>query len=64
MAALLIEARDAASAARQDGKTALDTPVLDDLMPATASLATSGLAANLYRAPSPRRTPAGSPAGS
>jgi transposase len=49
MAALLIEARDAASAARQDGKTALDTAVLDDLVARYRELATSGLAANIYR---------------
>ena len=49
MAALLIEARDAASAARQDGKTALDTAVLDDLVTRYRELATSGLAANAYR---------------
>ena len=49
MAALLIEARDAASAARQDGKTALDTAVLDDLVTRYRALATSGLAANAYR---------------
>ena len=49
MAALLIEARDAASAARQDEKTALDTSVLDDLVARYRELATSGLAANVYR---------------
>ena len=49
MAALLIEARDAASAARQDGKTALDTAVLDDLVARYRELAASGLAANVYR---------------
>jgi transposase len=49
MAALLIEARDAASAARQDGKAALDTAVLEDLVTRYRTLATSGLAANVYR---------------
>jgi transposase len=49
MAALLIEARDAASTARQDAKTALDTAVLDDLVTRYRELATSGLAANAYR---------------
>ena len=49
MAALLIEARDAASAARQDGKAALDAAVLDDLVTRYRELATSGLAANVYR---------------
>ncbi len=49
MAALLIEARDAASAARQDGKTALHTSVLDNLVARYRALATSGLAANVYR---------------
>ena len=49
MAGLLIEARDAASAARQDGKAALDAAVLDDLVARYRALAASGLAANLYR---------------
>jgi transposase len=50
MAALLIEARDAASAARRDGKTALDAPALEDLVARYRALAISGLAANVYRA--------------
>jgi transposase len=50
MAALLVEARDAASAARRDGRTALDTPALEDLVARYRALATSGLAANVYRA--------------
>jgi transposase len=49
MAALLIEARDAAGAARQDGKTALDTAVLDDLVTRYRELAAPGLAANACR---------------
>jgi transposase len=49
MAALLIEARDAASAARRDGKTALDPAVLEGLVARYRELATSGLAANVYR---------------
>jgi transposase len=49
MAALLIEARDAASAARQDGKAALDAAVLEDLVARYRTLATSGLAASVYR---------------
>ena len=49
MAALLIEARDAASAARRDGKAALDAAVLGDLVARYRALATSGLAANVYR---------------
>jgi transposase len=49
MAALLIEARDAAGAARRDGKTALDAAVLDDVVARYRALATSGLASNLYR---------------
>jgi len=49
MAGLLIGARDAASAARQGGKTALDATVLDDLVARYRALATSGLAANVYR---------------
>ena len=49
MAALLIEARDAASAARQNGKAALDAAALDDLVTRYRELATSGLAVNVYR---------------
>jgi transposase len=49
MAALLIEARDAASAARQAGQAALDPAVLDDLVTRYRELATAGLAASLYR---------------
>jgi transposase len=49
MAALLIEARDAAGNARQDGKTALDAAVLEDLVARYRELATAGLAANVYR---------------
>jgi transposase len=49
MAALLVEARDAASAARRDGKTALDAAVLEDLVARYRELAASGLAANIYR---------------
>jgi len=49
MAALLIEARDAASAARRGGQSALDAAVLDDLVARYRELAAAGLAANLYR---------------
>lgn len=49
MAALLIEARDAASAARLAGQSALDSAVLDDLVTRYRALAAAGLAANLYR---------------
>ena len=49
MAALLIEARDAASAARQAGQSALGAAVLEDLVTRYRELATAGLAANLYR---------------
>jgi transposase len=49
MAGLLIEARDAASAARQAGQPALDTAVLDSLVTRYRALATAGLAGNLYR---------------
>jgi transposase len=49
MAALLIEARDAASAARLAGQSALDAAVLDDLVTRYRELAAAGLAANLYR---------------
>jgi transposase len=46
MAGLLIEARDAASAARQ---SALGAAVLDDLVTRYRELAAAGLAANMYR---------------
>ena len=49
MAALLIEARDAAAAARVAGQSALDAAVLDDLVARYRALTASGLAANLYR---------------
>jgi transposase len=49
MAALLIEARDAAGAARLAGEPILDAAVLDDLVTRYRALATAGLAASLYR---------------
>jgi transposase len=49
MATLLIQARDAASAARQAGQAALDAAVLDDLVTRYRALAAEGLAANIYR---------------
>ena len=49
MAALLIEARDVASAARLAGQSALDPAILEDLLTRYRSLAAAGLAANLYR---------------
>jgi transposase len=49
MASLLIEARDAASAARQAGQSALDAAVLDDLVSRYRAVTAAGLAANLYR---------------
>jgi transposase len=49
MAGLLIEARDAASAARCAGQSALGAAVLDDLVTRYRELATAGLAANLCR---------------
>jgi transposase len=49
MAGLLIEARDAAAAARQAGHAALDAAVLDDLVSRYRALAATGLAASLYR---------------
>jgi transposase len=49
MAALLIEARDAARDARRAGETALDPQVLDSLTGRYRELATAGLAANVYR---------------
>ena len=49
MAALLIEARDAASAARRAGQSVLDAGVLDDLVTRYRELAAAGLAADLCR---------------
>jgi len=49
MAALLIQARDAAASARQAGQAALDPAVLDDLATRYRELAAKGLAANIYR---------------
>jgi transposase len=49
MAALLIEARDAAHDARQDGKAALDAAVLEDLVTRYRELAAAGLATSIYR---------------
>jgi transposase len=49
MASLLVEARSAASAARQAGQSALHPAVLDDLVTRYRELAAAGLAANLYR---------------
>ncbi len=49
MAGLLIEARDAAAAARLAGQAALDLAILDDLLTRYRALAAAGLAANLYR---------------
>jgi transposase len=49
MAGLLIEARDAASTARQAGQSALHAVVLEDLVTRYRALAAAGLAANLYR---------------
>ena len=49
MAGLLVEARDAASAARRAGQSALGTAVLEDLVTRYRELAAAGLAANLYR---------------
>ena len=49
MAALLIEARDAARDARQAGETALGPGMLDSLTGRYRALASGGLAVNLYR---------------
>ena len=49
MAGLLIEARDAAAAARAAGQSALDPAVLDNLVTRYRDLAAAGLAANFYR---------------
>jgi Transposase IS66 family len=49
MASLLIEARDAASAARLARQSALNAAVLDDLVTRYRELAAAGLASNFYR---------------
>jgi transposase len=49
MASLLVEARDAAAAARQAGQSALDADALENLVARYRALAADGLAANLYR---------------
>ena len=49
MASLLVEARDAASAARLAGQSSLDTAVLEDLITRYRALTATGVAANLYR---------------
>ena len=49
MASLLIQARDAASAARLAGQSALGPAVLDDLVTCYRELAGAGLAGSLYR---------------
>jgi transposase len=49
MAGLLIEARNAARDARAGGKKVLDLDVLGDLVARYRAIATSGLAANVYR---------------
>jgi transposase len=49
MAGLLIEARDAARAARAAGKKALDQAVLDSVTGRYRAIAASGLAGNFYR---------------
>ena len=49
MAGLLIEARDAARDARAAGEKTLDLDILGDLVDRYRDIATSGLAANVYR---------------
>jgi transposase len=49
MAALLLEARDAARDARADGKKALDQNVLDSITGRYRAIARDGLARNVYR---------------
>jgi transposase len=49
MASLLVQARDAAAAARQAGHAALEAAVLEDLATRYRAIASAGLAANLYR---------------
>ena len=64
MASLLIQARDAASAARAAGQSALAAAVLEDLVTRYRALAAAGLAANLYRRTATAKDAAGSPAAS
>ena len=64
MACLLIEARDAASAARQDGRPRWTPPYWTAWSPATARSPPPGWPRTSTGAPPPRGTPAGSPAGS
>ena len=49
MAALLIEARDAARDARAEGNKALDADIVAGLTSRYRSIAESGLAVNVYR---------------
>ena len=49
MAGLLIEARDAAAAARLAGRASLGAAALDELVTRYRALAAAGLAASLYR---------------
>jgi transposase len=65
MAALLLEARDAAAAARQVGRSALETAMLEDLIVRYRELAAAGAGHEpVPGGPRPRRTPAASPVGS
>ena len=50
MAALLVEARDAAAAGRLAGQSALDAAVLDGLVTRYRALTASGLAATIHTA--------------
>lgn len=49
MASLLIEARDAAAAARQAGQAVLEAAVVEDLVTRYRAITAAGLAASLYR---------------
>ena len=49
MAGLLLQARDAAAAARQGGKSRLDEPILTTLVDRYRQLAADGLAGNQHR---------------
>ncbi len=49
MATLLVEARDAAAAARQRGQSVMDPAVLAGLITRYRAIGTAGLAANVYR---------------
>ena len=64
LAGLLIEARDAAPPPAPQASPPWTPPSWTACVTRYRALAAAGLAANIYRGPPPRKTPAGSPAGS